>query len=378
MKKYLIYVTIIALVGFGMYKKVYIPKHTFKTISLTKGNIPITVSGVGNVGAKNIYKIGSLYGGSILSFNVDEGDFIKVDNLIANIDKVDLKDKIEEQKANINKLTDDIKSLELDKQIATIQYNYQNSIFINNKKLFRKNSIAELTFEKYRTNKDIAKIQISTISSKISSLYHQIDQLKANRNGLNKKLSKYTIKSPVNGYITKKLITNFQIINPNQNLIEVVNPKDVWIETNIDTRISGDIKIGYVANIKLRSSSKILKGKVVNINPINNSVTNEREIDIAFDNLPIPFYLNEQAIIEIKINQLSNIVKVPLNALTIFKEKTGVWIVKDSKIKFKPLKILGYRDNIAGTRDLSVDDILAIPNPKNKSFRDGMKIVTDD
>ncbi|MFK5977067.1 MAG: HlyD family efflux transporter periplasmic adaptor subunit [Sulfurovum sp.] len=378
MKKYLIYFTIAILLGFVFYKKVYIPKHTFKTTAVTQGNMPITVSGVGTIGAKDIYKIGSLYGGSLLSFGVDEGDFIKVGDLIAQIDEVDLKDKIDEQKANINKLSDDIKSLELDKQIATVQYKYQNSIFVTNQKLFKKRSIAKLTLEKYKTNRDVAKLQISTIASKINSLYHQIDQLKANSNGLNKRLSKYTINSPIDGYITKKLISNFQIINPNQNLIEIVNPEDIWIETHIDTRISGEIKLGDKADIKLRSSNKILQGRVINIKPINNSVTNEREIDIAFEKLPIPFYLNEQAIIDIKINQLSNIIKIPLNALTIFKEKTGVWIVKESKVKFKPLKILGYGNRVAATRELSVDDILAIPNPKNKAFRNGMKIIAYD
>ena len=132
MKKYLIYVTIAILLGFVFYKKVYIPKHTFKTTAVTGGDMPITVSGVGTIGAKDIYKIGSLYGGAVLSFGVNEGDFIKVGDLIAQIDEVDLKDKIDEQKANINKLSDDIKSLEIDKQIATVEYNYQNSIFVNN------------------------------------------------------------------------------------------------------------------------------------------------------------------------------------------------------------------------------------------------------
>jgi outer membrane protein TolC len=61
---------IITIAILGFYKKVYIPKHTFATTKATKGSINIKVNGVGNVGARDIYKIGSLYGGKILDFSV--------------------------------------------------------------------------------------------------------------------------------------------------------------------------------------------------------------------------------------------------------------------------------------------------------------------
>jgi len=377
MKKYLIYLIIVIVLGFGFYKKIYMPKHTFKTTTVSKGDMSVAINGVGNVGAKNIYKIGSIYGGKVLNLSINEGDFIKKGDLIATVDYVDLKDKVAEQKANIKKLHSDIKSLTLDKQSAITQYNYQNSIFNKNKKLFKRKAISALDFEKYKTNKDVAKLQVASVQAKIDSLYNQIEQLKSNTKGLEAKLKRYTINSPIDGYITKKLITNFQIINPNQNIIEVVNPKDVWIETHIDTRKSGEINIGDVANIQLRSSKSKVKGIVVNIKPINNSVTNEREIDVAFDKLHIPFYLDEQAIVDIKVKQLTNIIKVPLTALTIFKEKTGVWIIKNQVINFKPLKILAYGNKFAATNDLNLNVLLALPDPKKKSFSEDMKILTE-
>lgn len=377
MKKYLIYAVVIGIIGFGFYKKVYVPKNTFKTLSATIGNAVLKVNGVGNIGSKEIYKIGSIYGGKVSSFNVNEGDFIKKGTLIAVIDSIDLSDKISEQTESIKKFKNDIKGLGIDKQSATTSYNYQNEIFKRNQRLFKKGAISELDFKRFRTNKDVAKLQINSISSKINSLYAQISQINANTNGLKEKLSRYTIYSPVDGYITKKLISNFAIINPNQTLIEIINPKDVWIETHIDTRISGDVKIGDIAIIKLRSSDINYKGKVTNIKPVNNSVTNEREVDISFDNLPIPFYLEEQAIIDIKIKQLENVVKVPSSALSIYEEKEGVWIVENGVVKFKTLKILVYTEEGAVTKGITIKDKLVIPDPGKKTLSNGMKIYND-
>lgn len=377
MKKYIIYSVIIIVIGFVFYKKVYIPKHTFKTTNATVGNMVVNVNGVGIVGSKDIYSIGSIYGGKVLSFDVNEGDFLKKGDLIAHIDLVDLKDKIAEQEANIKKIQNDIKTLIFDKKSAYIQYTYQEDIFNKNNKLFLNASISELIFKKYETNRDTAKIAVSVLASKIASLKSQLAQIKANISGLQERLKRYTILAPIEGYVIKKLMSNYQNINPNQTLIEIVNPKDVWIETHIDTRVSGDVKIGELATIKLRSSEKKYKGIVANIKPINNDVTNEREIDVSFEHLPIPFYLSEQATVDIKIRELKNITKVPLKALSIHDEKSGVWILKDGVVSFKRLHILAYGDKYVATKDINAKELLVITNPKNITLKNGMKIYHD-
>ena len=374
-KKYLIYTVIIGLIGFGFYKKVYIPKHTFKTIHPSSGDMAVKVNGVGNIGAKEIYKIGSVYGGKVLAFTINEGDLIKKGDLVAKIDSIDLNDKILEQEANIDKLQSDIKALKIDKQSAIALYEYHKGVFEKNEVLFKKNSITEHDFKKLKTDRDIAQFSINSLSSKIDSFYSQIVQIDANTKGLKERLARYTILAPVDGYVTKKLIANFAIINANQTLIEIVQPKDVWVETHIDTRISGNVKVGDLAVIKLRSSNIKYRGKVANIKPVNNSVTNEREIDVSFDNLPLPFYLEEQAIVDIKIKQLKNILKVPTSALTFYKQKDGVWIVKEGVVTFKALKILAYNNKSAATQELTANDTLVIPDPRKKSLSNGMKIL---
>ena len=375
--KYAVYLLIIAIVSFGFYKKVYIPKHTFKTANISRGNIDIKVNGVGNVGARNIYKIGSLYGGKILDFSTQEGQYVKQGSLIANIDSVDLKDRIDEQIAFKNKLLNDIKSLKVDKLSAKVNFDYQNELFVKNKKLYKLHSISSLDYQKYLTAKDTAKLKIQSVETHIASLKDQIAQVIAGIKGLEVKLAHYVIKAPISGYTTKKLITNYQIIMPNQTLIEVVNPKDVWVQAYIDTRISGKVKLGDSVSIKLRSSDKIYKGKVVNINPINNPVTYEREIDIAFDDLPIPFYLEEQAVVSIGITTLKNVVKVPTKIITIYKEKSGVWTLVGNRVKFKPLKVLGRQNKSVAVKGIGIDDKLILLDPKKTTLKDGMKIYHD-
>ena len=377
MKKYIISAIVVSLAGFAIYNKIYIPKHTYNTTNITKGDMAIKVNGVGEVSSKEVYKIGSIYGGKVTNFTVQEGEKIEKGSLIATVDSVDLKDKIKELKATIDKLKNDTISLNIDKKSAEESYSYQKDILKKNQNLYKKGAISELDFKKFQTNATTSKLKAQSIKAKIDSLSSQKIQLEASLSGLKERLSRYTIKAPISGYITKKYTANFAIINPNQTLIDIVDSKDVWVATHIDTRVSGDIKLGDKATITLRSSSKKYSGTVVNIKPINNNITYEREIDVAFDNLPIPFYLQEQAIVDIDIKVLKDITKIPSKALTIYKEKQGVWVVKNHIVTFKPLNILAYGDKNVATKTITKDEKLVIPNPKKKALTDGMKIYND-
>ena len=375
--KYLIGIAVVLVIGFVFYKKVYIPKHTFKVVTPTKGNIPVEINGIGNVGAKNIYKIGVLYGGKVYDFNLQAGDEVKKGEVVAKIDSVDLINQINAQKALIEKLKEDIKALKNEKKSAEVNYKYQLDVFKKNAKLYKLHSISDLEFEKYKTAKDTAKIKISTLENNIKALNKQIAQTKENIKGLEKRLKFYTIISPVSGYVTKKIAVNHQVLPPNYTLIEVVNPKDVWVKTYIDTRISGDVKIGDKAIIKLRSSNKRYEGKVVDINPMNNPITYEREIDVKFNKVPIPFYMEEQAKVWIKIKNLKNVIKIPAKAIVFYNEKEGVWVVRNNKVFFKPIQILTRYKNEAGVRGINIDDKIVIPNPKKAPLKNGMRIYYD-
>ena len=377
MKKSAIFIVIILIIAFGFYKKVYIPKHTFKTITPTVGDISVEVNGIGNVGAKNIYKIGSVYSGKLRDFNISNGQFLKKGELIATVDSVDLSDKIDEQKALMQKLLSDIESLKVDKQSAKVNYELQLDIFNKNAKLLKSRTISNLEYKKSFASKESARLKVDSANSHIRSLQSQINQINANIKGLDKRLALYTIKAPVSGYVTKKLVTNHQIVMPNQSLIEIVNPKDVWVQTHIDTRVSGKVKLGDSAVITLQSNDKKYKGKVVQINPINNPITYEREIDVAFVNLPIPFYLEEQAKVKIHITSFKNVIKIDTKALTLNNGTDGVWILNGNKVQFKAVKILAYENKSVAVDGISKDSKIVVPDPKKKPLSDGMMIYHD-
>jgi hypothetical protein len=143
-------------------------------------------------------------------------------------------------------------------------------------------------------------------------------------------------------------------------LVEVVNPDDVWIDSYVDTRVSGNVKIGDKVIIRLDSTNKTYKGHVVNINPYNNKITNERNIRVTFDTLPDPYYLEEQAYVDIDTGKFSNVGMIPVNSVIKHAGKSSVWVISGGKAKLKQINILARNGKFIATNDLNMKDRVVI------------------
>ena len=106
MKSWIKYTLIAAAIIAGgalFYKKVYVVKSTFEMTQPTKGDLKVSVKGIGNVDAKNIYAITAQSGGRIDEIHFDEGMWVKKGDFLLSIDAVELPSLIGEAKATLQK-----------------------------------------------------------------------------------------------------------------------------------------------------------------------------------------------------------------------------------------------------------------------------------
>ena len=136
------------------------------------------------------------------------------------------------------------------------------------------------------------------------------------------------------------------------------------------------MKVGQKAEITLRSQSKKqFTGYVNRIVAQSDAVTQEREINVSFDELPIPFYINEQTRVTINVKTISNAITIPLNTLKIEDGKEGVWTLIDNKAYFKELNIQAKGDSEASIiSGIKTEDMIIIPDNSKKSLSEGMRV----
>ena len=161
----------------------------------------------------------------------------------------------------------------------------------------------------------------------------------------------------------------------NQTLFKIVKQKDVWVKAYIDERLSAKIKLANKVNIKLRShGEKVYEGFVARIVAQSDNVTQEREVDVSFKKLPLPFYINEQSEVLILVKTYDNIVKIDSKLLVYKNTKRGVWINKNNKAHFLEAKVIAINDDEVAISNLQKHTKIIVPSKSNKTLKEGMEI----
>ncbi|MFA6196239.1 MAG: efflux RND transporter periplasmic adaptor subunit [Sulfurimonas sp.] len=378
-KNYLIALFILAFVAVAFYFKVYIPKTTFETFSPKVGSLNAEVFGIGTVDAKNIYPINAQTGGKILEIFTDEGMWVKKGDLLATIDSVDLPMQLEEAKASLVKAKYESsavkKELEsLISQKTLIQINYERY-----EKLFAQKYAAKVEYDKAKADLQNITAQIEASHAHIDSSSAEIIRVQKSIEALQTKLSRLQIYAPIDGYVISKDAEVSQSVLPSQPIVTVVDTKTVWIKAFVDERISGTVRVAQEATITLRSqSNKTFKGKVERISAKSDAVTQEREVNISFDTLPTPFYINEQAQVSITTEVFNTLFIINADLVVQNSAKVGVWILKDSMAHFVELSIVARSNSLVGVKS-GVDENtkILVPNLNKKTLSEGMTIHHD-
>ena len=373
--KPIIFLITIITIGLLFYNKVYIPKTTYKTVLASKGDINVEIFGVGNVGAKNIYSISAQTGGKITFMYTDEGKWVKKGDLIATIDAVDLPQLIQEAKISVNKARSELTASKKELDSLNAQEVLANVTYQRYAKLKKQSFASQSEYDKAKADLDVIQAQIKVTNAQIKSAQIEITRTKKAVESLEVKYSRYKIYSPINGYVISKDVEVAQSVTPSEIIYEIVDPKTVWIKAYVDERLSGDIKVSQNATIVLRSQrDKKYKGTVKRIVAKSDAVTQEKEIDISFNNLPIPFYINEQAEVLISTKNFSNITTIPLKALFYKNEKTFVWINKNNNVHMQEIDIIAKNKNFIGVQNFDTNNKIIIISKNNKKLSEGMSI----
>ncbi|MDY0122090.1 MAG: efflux RND transporter periplasmic adaptor subunit [Sulfurimonas sp.] len=379
MKKYLAYILVILFISIGVgvfYNKVYVVKSTFTTLNPTQGDLSVTIRGIGNVDAKNIYTITAQSGGKIEHIYFDEGMWVKKGDLLLSIDPVELPILLDEAKLALQKAGYEIDAAKsvlesLEAQKLLLQRTYERY-----EKLQEQRFATQAEYDKAKSDLQNINAQIDASQAQIASARSEKLRLEKSSQALAQKLARFQVYAPTDGYIVTKEAEVAQYVLPSSSIFKIVDSQTLWVRANVDERIANKIELGQKASIQLRSKPKsALRGTVERIVAMSNLVTLEREIAIGFDTLVIPFYINEQAEVAIEVASYENALKIPASLLVTKDGRQGVWIAKDERAHFQEISLLAQNDEeIAIASGLSKESVVLVPATHNKPLREGMKI----
>ena len=373
--KYLLTAVIVLLLGGLFYKNVYIPKTTYTTVSPIKGKIDVYVRGIGNVDAEDIYTITAQSGGKILNILTDEGKWVKKGDLLIVMDGVDLPDQLEIAKASYTRAQYELQASQNELKNQLAQKELIQKTYDRYKKLHEKGFVSQSEYDKALSDLQSIEATLLVSESHINSAKAQLLLSQKNIDAIKTKLQYLKVYAPVDGYVISKTAQIAQNVLPTTPILKIVDPKTLWAKSMVDERVSSNVKVGQSATIKLSShKNETFEGIVKKISPVIDAVTLEKEIDVAFVKIPIPFYIDEQVEVNIATQTYNNVLKLPLQAIDQQNGKIGVWVLKDMHVSFVFVEKIAQSDDEIAISNLEEHMKIVIPDPKKKPLKEGMKI----
>lgn len=373
--KYLIAIILISLFGIFFYTKVYIPKDTFQVVSPKKGTLQVSIHGIGNVSAKDIYPITAQSGGKITAILTDEGQWVKKGELLIVMDGEDLHAQLQSAQASLQKAKFDIEASKSELKNTQAQRTLIQKTYDRFHALNKQGYVTKAEYDKAQSDLQSIQAASTVASSKINASKAEALRAQKNAEALEIKIKNLKVYAPVDGLVISKDAQKAQDVLPTTAILKIVDPKTLWVETNIDERISAQIKPNQQASIVLRSHpNHPYAGKVARIETQSDAVTLERKIDVTFDTIPEPFYINAQASVTINVKNYENVFKIPLNLLLTYKGQLGIWTVNDGHASFYEIKKIAQNDNEIALSNINDQTRIIVPEANKKPLRDGMKI----
>jgi HlyD family secretion protein len=376
-KKYLIWLIIILAVVV-LFKVTVLAPAKVTVVKVEKRDLAAEVYGNGTVEAKVVVGISSKITGRIVELYADQGDHVTRGQLLARLESDDLVQQQLQSEAGVNRAAANlnVEQAGLEKARANLVLAEKNARRFKN--LAEKNFVSRLEAEQYENTWQIAKEEVRRSAAALESA--KMEQ-SANRAGLGfarSKVADTLIHAPQDGVIITRDLEKGATVTQGMSIFTLADPRIVWVKANVDESQLKGVAVGKKAVISLRSSPEDqLPGRVARLGRESDRVTEELEVDVAFETPQANFRLGEQSDVYIVTETRQAVPSLP-SAAIMTKEKTrGVWVVVKGKLNFRPVTVgiedrRNFREIVKGLD--GNEQVAMAPPPIMAKFRDGMKV----
>jgi len=345
---------------------------------VAKGDVASTLFGIGTVEARRAYLIGPTVAGRVRSVLVDVGDSVKAGQLLAEMDPVDLDARVTSADAATARAGSAVTTAQAQLDDAKSRQALAASEARRFVDLGRKGFVSQSVVDGKLQQQQSADAQISAAESALASARQDLARQDADRVGAKQQRRNIRLEAPTDGVVTSRDAEPGSTVVAGQAVLKFIDPASLWVKTRLDQSRSAGLRLGLPAQITLRSNAlKPFAGKVVRIEPISDSVTEERIADVAFDRIPQGVSANEMADVTLLQSGVTGALIVPNASLRYRGAQVGVWLRADGQLRFVPVKTgaEGMDGKMQIVEGLKVGDELVVYSERDLKDDSRIKVV---
>lgn len=323
---------VLAVVGFLSWFAVFSPVTV--SVAPVQSGVRQQVFGLGTVGARVQSNIGFKVAGVLAALGADQGDRVRADQVLAQLDARDIEAQVAVAKAAVAQAKASVEKAKADVESVTANLSNARAVAARRQGLVARGF---KSVEEAQTADALARVAAGNLASAQAGVVvaeAARQSAEAQRAFQEATLANYTLRAPYDAWVISRNLELGSMPNPGQSVFTLVAANTVWVRSFVDERLAGRLSLGQPVEIILRSNpTQPIPGHIGRIEIQSDAVNEERLVDVAFDHLPGNIHLSEQAEVVITTSTLARTVLVPPTAITELRDGRGtVWTVEDGRL----------------------------------------------
>ena len=334
--------------------------------------------GIGSVEARRAYLIGPTVAGRVLRVLVDVGDAVRTGQLLAEMDPVDVDERLAALDAGIARAGSVAAAASAQRQDALAK---KELAAINARRyadLADRNFISASGLEARLQEQTSAVAGVAAAEANLAAARQDTTRLTAERAALRQQRDKVRLLAPADGVVTSRDAEPGSTVVAGQAVVRLVDPATLWLKVRFDQGRSGGLAAGLRADIVLRSRPALpLPGRVARVEAVSDSITEERVAQVAFDSLPAGVSIGELAEVTVNLPATAPTLVVPNASLQRQGGQTGVWLADGAALRFAPVRLgqAGLDGRVQVLEGLKAGDAVVVYSEKELGAGSRIKIV---
>jgi HlyD family secretion protein len=433
-KKLFIAIGVVALLGAIAYANIAFKKDTGVEVTvekIQKRDLEAIVSASGKIQPKRSVNISAETMGKVVGLAVNEGDAVKQGQFLLQVDPRNLQTAVDSREASLAASRSSIEEMKKNRETVAITLKTQQDTLRRTSELFKNGLITKADMDNAQAAVNSTVSQLAEIAQRIQTSETRLKNDQANLDTARYDLNKVRIVSPINGIVTKRNIEEGETAvvgtmnNAGTVLLTIADMSVIQAEVEVDETDIPFVTIGQQGFIKIDAfPDKKFRAKVTEVgnSPIVTAGATTRatnfkvvvtleetipdvrpgftctaEITTATRTQAVAVPIQATTVREMVVDAAGKMVREPVDPSKEVrtrrtaapvdlkpgqsrKELEGVFVIKDGKAMFVPLKV-----GVSGDKYFEVldglkegDEVITGPFSSVRGMKDGdpVKIST--
>lgn len=297
--------------------------------------------GIATVEAQRSWALGPTATARLRSLAVDVGDRVQAGQMLAEMDLVDLDERLRALDASVARAASQQQAAaalaaDAAARLALARANHQRNV-----DLARQQFISTGALEGREQELRSAQAALAGAESNIQASQLDAQRLAAERAGLKEQRERLRLRAPADAVVVAREGEAGATVVAGQSVFKLVDPASLWLRVRIDQGQSAGLAVGTPAQVVLRSQpQQTHAGRIARLEWLADSVTEERLVLVAFDAVPDAVSIGEMAEVTLQLPASPSGLRVPSASVQSWQGRSGVWRLQGGQTEFVPVQVL--------------------------------------